>query len=54
MKVCTYTVWIHFKLLQATLNFKTENVYFILDSERSDECIDFTIMCVFFFMSVTF
>ncbi|KAF0769465.1 Uncharacterized protein FWK35_00007377 [Aphis craccivora] len=23
------------------------------DSERSDECIDFTMMCVFFFMSVT-
>ena len=24
----------------------------ILDSERSDECIDFTMMCVFFFVSV--
>ncbi|KAF0735040.1 Uncharacterized protein FWK35_00034032, partial [Aphis craccivora] len=24
----------------------------ILNSERSDECIDFTMMCVFFFMSV--
>ncbi|KAF0752796.1 Uncharacterized protein FWK35_00031390 [Aphis craccivora] len=25
----------------------------ILHSERSDECIDFTMMCVFFFVSVT-
>ncbi|KAE9526479.1 hypothetical protein AGLY_013127 [Aphis glycines] len=24
----------------------------VLDSERSDECIDFTMMCVFFFVSV--
>ncbi|KAF0762906.1 Uncharacterized protein FWK35_00026977 [Aphis craccivora] len=24
----------------------------IIDSERSDECIDFTMMCVFFFVSV--
>ncbi|KAF0768807.1 Uncharacterized protein FWK35_00017209 [Aphis craccivora] len=23
-----------------------------LDSERSDECIDFTMLCVFFFVSV--
>jgi len=23
-------------------------LYYILDSERSDECIDFTMMCVFF------
>ncbi|KAF0750355.1 Uncharacterized protein FWK35_00015380 [Aphis craccivora] len=27
--------------------------FLILNSERSDECIDFTMMCVFFFVSVT-
>ncbi|KAF0750676.1 Uncharacterized protein FWK35_00037503 [Aphis craccivora] len=26
----------------------------LLDSERSDECIDFTMMCVFFFVFVFF
>ncbi|KAF0769536.1 Uncharacterized protein FWK35_00017254, partial [Aphis craccivora] len=26
--------------------------YYFLDSERSNECIDFTMMCVFFFVSV--
>ncbi|KAF0756063.1 hypothetical protein FWK35_00024141 [Aphis craccivora] len=26
----------------------------ILDSERSDECIDFTMMCVFFFLNLGF
>ncbi|KAF0768688.1 Uncharacterized protein FWK35_00010805 [Aphis craccivora] len=25
---------------------------FFLDSERNDECIDFTMLCVFFFVSV--
>ncbi|KAF0772339.1 D(4) dopamine receptor [Aphis craccivora] len=27
----------------------SHNITFILDFERSDECIDFTMMCVFFF-----
>ncbi|KAF0765223.1 hypothetical protein FWK35_00008104 [Aphis craccivora] len=26
--------------------------FLILDSERSDECIDFTMLCVFFFFCV--
>jgi len=25
----------------------------VLDSERSDECIDFTMMCVFYFFCVS-
>jgi len=39
------------------MKFST-NAYYIsilfLDSERSDECIDFTMMCVFFVSVITF
>ncbi|KAF0756726.1 Uncharacterized protein FWK35_00018728 [Aphis craccivora] len=29
------------------------NIFLFINSERSDECIDFTMMCVFFFLCVS-
>ncbi|KAF0756528.1 Uncharacterized protein FWK35_00008118 [Aphis craccivora] len=40
-------------ILSGAMNVLILQCYvFFLDSERCDECIDFTMMCVFFFVSV--
>ncbi|KAF0748600.1 Uncharacterized protein FWK35_00030858 [Aphis craccivora] len=37
-----------FGFFDVNLNIGTSIIFYVLDSERSEECIDFTMMCVFF------
>ncbi|KAF0758244.1 Uncharacterized protein FWK35_00009198, partial [Aphis craccivora] len=54
-------LFIEIKILSEAINalggfwlkiYLTKPIGNVLDSERSEECIDFTMMCVFFFVSV--